>query len=110
MERSGVAWMTAIAVLVGLFLALEGAGIVESQPTVGQRLMGVIFVGVPGLMLLGGLWALRRPRIPTRVAHSLIVVGLVATVTKFYLVLPVVAGALLLWFGVKEGGLAREAR
>jgi MYXO-CTERM domain-containing protein len=64
-------WLTALAVLLALFLLFMAVAIgIEDDPDTSgaERAFGVIADAVLGLSLLGGLWALRRGRVPQSLA------------------------------------------
>lgn len=105
-------WITGLAVLVGVFLVLMAFGLgaddSDDLSTGVQILLAFLAVGVPGLALLGGLWNLRSGRYSRAVSYGGIVIGLIAAMMWFWLLLPPIVALVVLWFGVIRRGLARE--
>lgn len=104
-------WLTGLAVILGAFLLFLAVAIAfESEPETSgpEKAFGVIVNAVLGLSLLGGLWFLRSGRFSTRVCVVAIMVGLVGGVVWFWMVIPLIVSAVVLWFGVVKGGLVRE--
>ena len=110
MEAVRQNWITGLAVIVGAFLLFLAVAIgLDGESTGGERVFGLVSMGVPGLVLFGGLWGLRSGRLTRAVSYGAIVIGVIATLVWFWMVIPPIAALVVLWFGVVQGGLARES-
>ena len=105
-------WITALAVLLGLFLAFLAILFVAdgSNPEVSaqDQAIGVVVMGLAALALFGGLWLLRSGRMKTWVGLGLVVVGSIGGIVWFWMIIPPIVALAVLWFGVARGGLVRE--
>jgi hypothetical protein len=103
-------WITALTVLLGLFLAfLALAFAMDNSDVSGQeRAFGVVTMGLLAAALFGGLWLLRSGRMNTRVGLGLVAFGSLGGIVWFWMILPPIVAVLVLWFGVARGGLVRE--
>lgn len=110
MEVVRANWITGLAVIVGAFQLFLGVaiGLDDAGSTDAERVFGLVAMGVPGLLLFGGLWGLRSGRLSTTVSYVAVVIGLASTLPFFWMVVPLIAALVVLWFGVIRQGLARE--
>lgn len=102
-------WITWLALVNGAFLVFMAVGSGVDDGPAGERWGALAVMGVASVAFLGGLWGLRSGRFSKGVSLGGIVVGVVATLLWFWMVIPPVIALIVLWFGVIRGGLAREA-
>jgi hypothetical protein len=103
-------WITWLAATIGAFLLFLAVAIgVDAESTTPERVFGGGVMGLAGVALFGGIWSLRSGRFSKAVSYAGIVVGVIATVSWFWMVIPPILALVMLWFGVIRGGLAEEA-
>lgn len=105
-------WLTASSVLLGGILAFSaiGAAFFGTDISTAGRVVFAIVFGLSAISLFAGLWSIRTGRLEERQSLELVSVGLVVNFYFFFLVVPVILGALVLWFGVFKRGLVGELR
>ena len=110
METIKRSWLTALTVLLAAFSLLLALAIgADNEPTsAAERAFGLIVTLGAGLALLAGMWILRSGKMAREVGLTAIVVGLVGVAVWFWMLFPPILAAVVLWFGVIRGGLARE--
>jgi hypothetical protein len=102
-------WISTLAALVGLYdLFLAVAIGVDEGSTGSEKLFGAVVLGIAGIALFAGLWAIRRGRLSTWTRNGLIAIGLAPAVAFFWMVVPPIVAIVVLVFGVARSGLARE--
>jgi hypothetical protein len=107
-------WITGLAGLAATFLIATGVAMMATGGEFDEtevRVFGVVG-SIAGLALVGGLWGLRAGALNRSIAHGLIVAGLVVLGAGFwwFVFVPPVIAAAVLYAGVIKGGLERELR
>jgi len=110
-SRPGTHWLTALSVLLAgfLFALAPLSWIADNDQTTGERIAFAVLFGLAGVVLLGGLWVLRRGG-PVPLAYTMVVIGLIGAGMWWWMVLPTLLALVVLVFGVICGGLVRELR
>lgn len=100
--------LTALAVAVALFLiVLAIVFAIDPAEADGQRFIGTLIAGIPGLAVLFGLWLMRSRKID-RLPEVVTGIGLAAVLIWWWMIVPAVVALFVLWFGLVKGGLSRE--
>ena len=113
-DAFGKHWITGLSVLAAVFLLATGIAMIATGgefDETGVRVLGVV-ASIAGLALVGGLWGIRTGQPGRRVAHALIVVGLIVLGAGFwwFVFIPPIIALAVLYAGVIKGGLQRELR
>jgi len=103
--------LTALAVIVGLFLVvLAVLFALDPDESAGQRAVGALIAGVLALAVLGGLWLIRSGITPLSFASAAVAIGLVGSLIWWWMIVPALVALAVLWFGIVKRGLIGELR
>lgn len=104
-------WVTVLALLAGgflVFVSIVGFVFPDDGPDGVDRAFWLIPFAA-GLALFGGLWGLRSGSMKVSVANGLIVIGLIAVASFWWMFfVPAVIAVTVLVAGVMKRGLERE--